>query len=321
MTSSDAFVKSLLADILKEVMVVNENGEMTSSQELSFCSSSDHFLPCSADFQFFFSIAATAPPHSPNEKSQSYSGVTPPPSPQGFLTSSSKPSTTSSPLSPGVSLLPLSGQFTQAVPRVYTSHWVASNFHNEPARKKVKMENDNCDEEDYGKDDEMPPLPLTFTTPADLRWKLQKAEIIPSSSTCTNEESHRRDVSISLEIGQKHGEMMEEAGMSELIIENVKEEREDDFFSVEVADGLHWEKDVLIYEESPSLDRQKEKEMQMKACQSRPSLSKANLLNKPPRLGLSKLYRSSASLHDVSIIERIDRKNTQRELFLVEKEE
>jgi len=313
MTSSDAFVKSLLADILKEVMVVNENEEMTSSQELSFCSSPDHSLPCSADFQFFFSIAATAPPHSPNDKSQSYSGVTPPPSPKGFLTSSSKPSTTSSPLSPGVSLLPLSGQFTQAVPRVYTSHWVASNFHKEPARKKVKMDNDNC-EEDYGTDDEMPPLPLTFTTPADLRWKLQQAEIIPSSSTCIYEESHRRDVSNPLEIGQKHGEMMEKAGMSDLIIENIKKERE-------AADGLHWEDDVLIYEESPSLDRQKEKEMQMRACQSRTSLSKANLLNKPPRLGLSKLYRSSTSLHDVSIIERIDKKNTQKELYLVEKEE
>jgi len=317
MTSSDAFVKSLLADILEEVLVVNENGEMMSSQELSFCSSPDHPLPCSADFQFFFSIAATAPAHSPDDKSRSYSGVTPPPSPQGFLTSSSKSSTTSAPPSPGVSLLPLSGQFTQAVPRVATSRWVASNFQNEPAMKKVKMENEKCDEEDYGTDDEISPLPLTFTTPADLRWKLQKAEIIPSSSLCFNEEAQRREDITSLETGQEYAEMMQKGEMFDITIENIKEEREDDIFIHEAAD----EEDVLIHEKSPSLDHEGKKEVLMKACQSKPALNKVYLLNKPPRLGLSKLYRSSTSLHDVSIIERVDRKNTPRELFIIDKEE
>ena len=34
------------------------------------------------------------------------------------------------------------------------------------------------DDEEDGTDDEIAPFPLTFTTPADLMWKLQKAEII-----------------------------------------------------------------------------------------------------------------------------------------------
>ena len=47
-----------------------------------------------------------------------------------------------------------------------------------------------------------------------------------------------------------------------------------------------------------------------------------NLLNKPPRLGLSKLYKSSTSLHDISIVEQKDKNmNCQKELFSVEKEE
>ena len=52
----------------------------------------------------------------------------------------------------------------------------------------------------------------------------------------------------------------------------------------------------------------------------RRSLTKISLLNKPPRLGLSKLYRSSTSLHDVSILEAEDSKY-QQEVFIIQKEE
>ena len=55
---------------------------------------------------------------------------------------------------------------------------------------------------------------------------------------------------------------------------------------------------------------------------SRPSLTKVRLLNKPHRLVLSKLYRSSTSLHDVTIVEAEDVKvKYQQKVFIVEKEE
>ena len=51
-------------------------------------------------------------------------------------------------------------------------------------------------------------------------------------------------------------------------------------------------------------------------------LGMVSLLNKPPRLGLSKLYRSSSSLHDISIIEHGNKNlNCQKELIIIEKEE
>ena len=51
-------------------------------------------------------------------------------------------------------------------------------------------------------------------------------------------------------------------------------------------------------------------------------LGMVNLLNKPPRLGLSKLYKSSTSLHDISIVEQKDKyMNSQKELFIIDKEE
>ena len=55
---------------------------------------------------------------------------------------------------------------------------------------------------------------------------------------------------------------------------------------------------------------------------SRPSLTKISLLNKPPRLGLSKLYRSSNRLHDMTIVEAKDiMLNYQQEVFIIDKEE
>ena len=54
----------------------------------------------------------------------------------------------------------------------------------------------------------------------------------------------------------------------------------------------------------------------------RPSLTKIRLLNKPPRLSLSKLYRNSTSLHNVTIVEAEDVKvKYQQEVFIIEKEE
>jgi hypothetical protein len=50
------------------------------------------------------------------------------------------------------------------------------------------------------------------------------------------------------------------------------------------------------------------------------TLTKISLLNKPPRLGLSKLYRCSSSLHDVTIVEAEDTKvKYKQEVFIIEK--
>ena len=68
MSSTCSIVESLLTDLLQEVMVtekVSQTAEI-SSLEISFTSSPDHPLPCSEDFKFFFAIATTAPPHSPD---------------------------------------------------------------------------------------------------------------------------------------------------------------------------------------------------------------------------------------------------------------
>ena len=72
-----------------------------------------------------------------------------------------------------------------------------TNHCEEPARKKIKLEAEEHtdlledvnildDDEEDGTDDEIAPFPLTFTTPADLMWKLQKAEIVPSRSVVFN---------------------------------------------------------------------------------------------------------------------------------------
>ena len=137
MTSSYFFVKSLLENLVEKMLTANggEDEDIIFSQELS--SSPDHPLPCSADFHFFFSIAATAPPHSLDNNSFSNCGVTPPSSPPLSMTSPSK-SWTLSPASPGVTLLPLSGQVTQAVLQVRDHN--KKDLQSEPPTKKVKLE-------------------------------------------------------------------------------------------------------------------------------------------------------------------------------------
>ena len=72
--------------------------------------------------------------------------------------------------------------------------------------------------------------------------------------------------------------------------------------------------DGLFHEENCMLTKE--------ALLFRPSLSMVSLLNKPPRLGLSKLYRGSGSLHDVFIIAREEKKIIlQQDIMVIEKEE
>ena len=71
--------------------------------------------------------------------------------------------------------------------------------------------------------------------------------------------------------------------------------------------------DGLFHEENDMLTKE--------AVLFRPSLSMVSLLNKPPRLGLSRLYKGSGSLHDVSIIQREKKQILQQEVMIIEKEE
>ena len=68
MNSSHILVETLLEDIVEKVMGADE-GEENNSLELTFSSTPEHPLPCSEDFQFFFSIAKTVPPHSTDSAS------------------------------------------------------------------------------------------------------------------------------------------------------------------------------------------------------------------------------------------------------------
>eukprot|EP00092_Neocalanus_flemingeri_P039588 GFUD01043110.1.p1 GENE.GFUD01043110.1~~GFUD01043110.1.p1 ORF type:complete len:134 (+),score=43.81 GFUD01043110.1:434-835(+) len=115
--------------------------------KLSLCSTPDHPLPYSANFQLFFSSATTVPSHRPDGDSSSpYSGVTPPPSPSPpsslchSPTQDQNPVSCPSPPSPGVSLLPLSGQMTQAVDQGAPP---ASDLHPED-QNAIKTSSEKC---------------------------------------------------------------------------------------------------------------------------------------------------------------------------------
>jgi len=317
-------VKSLLENLIEKMLIENGGEDIISSLELS--SSPDHPLPCSADFHFFFSIAATAPHHSPDNNSFSNCGVTPPSSPPLSGTSPSK-SWTSTPASPGVTLLPLSGQVTQAVLQVRDHK---RDLQSEPPRKKVKMEAleyvnlladvDISHEEEQGTDDEIPPLSLTFTTPADLLWKLQKADILPPNFVSSTEESCIGGGALDMvDAVDKEGEVIDDS-----IGHSIKvEEGEEDFFSGEVENNIPKNDNDMKVSRYPSPINEDDGEMKNVIYLNRPlSLSAVNLLHKPPRLGLSKLYRSSSSLHNVTIVETRERKMTyQKDLNIIEKEE
>ena len=113
---------------------------------------------------------------------------------------------------------------------------------------------------------------------------------------------------------------MGSGGVSAETVDIIKEEKEEVIFN-EVDVVVEVENDVMEENYQSVKEERLEVSMEEKNASSRP-LGRVNLLNKPPRLGLSKLYKSSTSLHDISIIEKGD-KNVKRqmELFIVKKEE
>ena len=286
--------------------------------------------------------------------SLSCSGVTPPSSLLCTATPGRSSCTPAPPPSPGVTLLPLSGQMTQAMIQE------PINYCEEPARKKIKLEAEEHtdllkdvnifdDDEDDGTDDEIAPLPLTFTTPADLLWKLQKADIIPPRSVVTNFEEHRngsRGTMPGQISGEEEGVDIREKMVVESdivkrhsfveesrIIKN-KEEVMDmgsvfhqtvEIIKKEKADVITDEVEVVVEKDDIVLEVLNKEKTELSrneyGANCRPQ-GMVNLLNKPPRLGLSKLYKSSTSLHDISIVEQKDKNmNCRKELFIIEKEE
>ena len=92
-------------------------------------------------------------------------------------------------------------------------------------------------------------------------------------------------------------------------------EKKDDVSGDEYSGIIAEDYDGVPHDDGKAVPRE---DVQM----SRPSLTKISLLNKPPRLGLSKLYRSSTSLLDVTIVDAEDVKvRNQQEVFIIEKEE
>ena len=308
MVSPHKMVQSILSDLLEEITTFNLDLSFTSSPP-------DHPLPCSQDFQFFFSISTTAPPHSSDgDTHTSYNGVTPPSSPPNV----SPPDSLVSPLSsPGVVLLPLSAQMTQAPPPTCRllqtqGNIILSTECVEPVNKRVKLEmeeefeleNDEQDVEDVDdgddlmktiqdteKDDTMLPFPLIFSTSADLMCKLQKADILPAKTVLTSQRPGAATGRTCLSsVGRENNEG-----------EAVKEEsREDDeqLDSYDAATGEDLCRDDNEEDCNGLVYRWKERQL------SRPSLIMAKLLNRPPRLGLSKLDRRFNNLHEVTIIEK-----------------
>jgi len=224
----------------------------------------------------------------------------------------------------------------------------------EPVLKMIKLEveelEDLLDEaKDESADDEIPTLPLTFSTPADLMWKLQKAEIIPTRPVFCNlgkQRSRSRDFLEGHSMEQERTDMREEVvvygdtverhsfdeenriirdregvmrsgGVFDKTVEVIKEE----VITDEVDVVVEMEDDVMEENDRSAIEEKTVFSMFDNNSSSRP-LGRVKLLNKPPRLGLSKLYKSSTSLHDISIVEKgVKNVNHQRKLFLSEKEE
>jgi len=304
-----------LSDLLQ---AITEEIASNSSLELSFSSPPVHPLPCSEDFQFFFSISTTVPHHSPDGvNSTTYSGITPPQSPTPPSSHCSTPTQVqvSSPSSPGVSLLPLSGQMTQAVTQAPPSSiphqenqdtvQTIIGLEEEPASKRIKWElEEDVDLMDVEQDtvvelddDDDTPFPLTFNTSADLLWKLRKAAILPAWSVLPSQRP--AILRTGTDQGRTEGEELHVVKKERK--EKDQPENDDDTVHVglcSVEDGDDVDKDCYEPADLDKMDRQKVGQL------SRPSMNMAKLLNRPPRLGLSKLDRKFNNLHQVSIIEK-----------------
>ena len=308
MTSSYTLVQSLLSDLLQAIF---EEEASNSSLKLSFSGTPDHPLPCSEDFQFFFSISTTVPPHSPDGiSSTTFSGITPPHSPTPPSSLCPTQVQVSRPPSPGVSLLPLSGQMTQAPPPTFPQQedtvQTSIGLEEEPASKRVKWEleeevdllDDEQDtvvelDDDDDTDDDLLPLPLTFNTSADLMWKLQKADILPARSVLPSQRPvvGRVGTDQVSTAEEELDEVKKERKEEDQVAEDDDDTAGDDLCTVEDGD-----EDCYVTADCEENGPQKAVKLY------RPSMAK--LLNRPPRLGLSKLDRKINNLHDVSIIEK-----------------
>jgi len=178
-----------------------------------------------------------------------------------------------------------------------------------PASKRIKweveedvdlldVEQDNVVELD---DDDDTPLPLTFNTSADLLWKLQKAAILPARSVLPSQ----RPAIVRTGTGRVRTDQGRTEGEELHVVKKERKEKDqpendDDTVHVDLCSVEDGDVDKDCYEPADldKMDRQKAGQL------SRPSMNMAKLLNRPPRLGLSKLDRKFNNLHQVSIIEK-----------------
>jgi len=338
MDSSEELVACLLEELLDQVMMMETESGLSSLSSLGSLTSipSQQDLPCSQDFQFFFNIAASCPAHSPGEESCPDSPTEelslpsslfyPLPSPASQADTRSPPSPTvvsmSSPLrsplsptlpppSPGVCLMPLTQAATQPVHYHTQMGYSDSDSEEEsgfePPAKKIKhkemrdltpMPLVEVEEEDGSiNEEEDTALPLTFNDSRDLHWKLVKADILRSERALPSQRpasvtnvpdniSSGRKVKIEKKDEDSLGSMAVQEATAQSPGEDTElPESRSRSDRVELGGGIPLQ--------STNTDR----------AFSRP-LSNVKLLNRPPRIGLSKLNRKLSSLHDVSIIQQ-----------------
>jgi len=332
MDSSVELAACMLEELLDRVMMETESG-LSSLSSLGSLTSipSQQDLPCSQDFQFFFNIAASCPAHSPDEESRpdnspaeelslpsslfyplpspaSQTDTRSPPSPAVSLSSPlrSPLSPTLPPPSPGVCLMPLTQAGTQ--PLHYHTQMGYSDSEEEsdiepPAKifkhKEMRdltptsLESSVEVEEEDGSftEEEDTALPLTFNDSRDLHWKLAKADILRSERALPSQ----RPASVTLfsdnisSVRKFKTEKKDEDPLGSMVIQKTAAQSPGESRSDKVELGGR----IPLPLQSIDTDR----------AFSRP-FSHVKLLNRPPRIGLSKLNRKLSSLHDVSIIQQ-----------------
>lgn len=350
---SSSIVASILSAVLEDVL------EDLSSESSGFTQDS-YPLPCTADFQFFFNIAATNPMLSPDEESSlgSYEGITPPSSPK----TPSLPSPVTPLSSPGVHLHPLSGNVTQ-----YRRRSDESNDDSQSTKRlklnlsNVVMLNEelNVEEENYTgcslyepvisdhSEEDTCALPLTFNSHIDLLWKLKKAKLIPgeedvasqrpsliTSRNISNAPSQVNDGSVHVVAGNARS--CQTSSLAKEPVDNNNDTlschtlspiKEPALNNIDETQYLlqDYDRDVKVFDHklkscinlSPGEENDGEcRQLQQSRMDVKeennyelynnnvlpPCPSNMSLLNRAPRLGLSKLYRNRTSLHDISIV-------------------
>ena len=320
--------KDIVLELISN-MIIHQSSSSSESLELS---SFDQQLPY--DYQFFINnsnIAADAPPFSPGPQSPTssspgYEGPSPPASPAsvtqpeseclysglGLTMSSSDPEDDSPGLLLDPTQAPCHTQFNHAAEE---SEEEDDSTGGEDAMKVESLEtllqrlNESKDmtenistedhvkheeEEDTDESEEYDTLPLTFNCREDLMWKLSRADLIkptdpvPSQRPARRREATSPDPSSSVDI----------TPLKKLKTEAVEKEDEAAEDHAEIDDD-HDKGEKILNDEGEEVVSRPVLEYQPVSLQTSSGI---RLLNRAPRLGLSRLEKKLSNLHEVSII-------------------